>query len=395
MLAGFDASAPHYPNQYEDEEIFLQGIFQDSDLKIQDYIDGWATHSYPNPGFSGSPWDTGRKSIRGYEWELGLLERLGVLKEMPVFITETGWVDTKLSRETVASYYRVAFEQIWGPDTRIVAVTPFVFSYQSAPFSGFSWKKIGGDEFYPQYGEVLGISKVRGSVEQIESGVLSMQLPLELVANSNYQFSMKLKNTGQAIWDEKDGYKMSIIDNDSLPFEYIFSDIKGVEPYREINVILYLKTHKIEGQRRVQLALIKDNEAIIKSKVWKFAVLPIPKLEIKASLFPKIEQRGSGFEVQIFDEDEKLVYKKKGLELRSKTVTIDEVQNVALGKKYRVVLLKKNYLPRQAYITFRKDNNILKLKQMLPFDLSNDGSLGFDDLGAFFKDLSQTKLLIP
>ena len=54
-------------------------------------IDGLSSHSYPNHGFIGTPKEIGQHSIRGYLWELNLLKKLGVQKELPVFITETGW----------------------------------------------------------------------------------------------------------------------------------------------------------------------------------------------------------------------------------------------------------------------------------------------------------------
>ena len=163
MLAGFDASAPHYPSTYEDEEIFLGQILNFKFL-ILNYIDGWASHSYPNPGFSGSPWETGRKSIRGYEWELSLLKNLDISKDLPIFITETGWKNNRYT----ANNFQIAYENIWGPDNRVVAVTPFVFNYQSEPFLGFSWKHQGEESFYPQFDTVKEILKEKGEPEIIE-----------------------------------------------------------------------------------------------------------------------------------------------------------------------------------------------------------------------------------
>jgi len=146
MLAGLDLSAPSsYPN-YESADSFYRSII-DIQISIFNNLDGLVSHSYPNPGFAGSPWDTGRRSIRGYEWELELLKENGIEKELPVFITETGWENKcQMSNvkcqngeeERIASNYKVAYEKIWGMDERVVAVTPFVFSYQSPPFLGFS-----------------------------------------------------------------------------------------------------------------------------------------------------------------------------------------------------------------------------------------------------------------
>src|SRR3989344_3949891 len=86
MMGGLDLSAPQNPPLYMDAEIFLRNII--SEIGVEDYneyFDGWSSHSYPNPGFSGSPYSSGRGTIRSYEWELSLLESLGI-KELPVFI---------------------------------------------------------------------------------------------------------------------------------------------------------------------------------------------------------------------------------------------------------------------------------------------------------------------
>ena len=69
MLAGFDAAAPSWLPYFEDESIFLKEMIE-REPSIFDAIGGWVSHSYPNPGFSGTPYETGRNSIRSYEWEL-------------------------------------------------------------------------------------------------------------------------------------------------------------------------------------------------------------------------------------------------------------------------------------------------------------------------------------
>lgn len=110
ILAGLDASAPSSLPVYESEENFLRQIVDSSIKNIFDYIDGLSSHSYPNPGFSGSPWNSGRGTVQTYDWELNLLKSLGVQKNLPVFITETGWSASRLSRETVASYLQNAYQ---------------------------------------------------------------------------------------------------------------------------------------------------------------------------------------------------------------------------------------------------------------------------------------------
>ncbi|MBI4974091.1 hypothetical protein HZC27_05795 [Candidatus Roizmanbacteria bacterium] len=391
MLAGLDASAPHYPTTYEDEELFI-GQISNFKFLISNYVDGWVSHSYPNPGFSGSPWDTGRKSIRGYEWELSLLKNLGISKELPVFITETGWKNNRYT----ADNFQIALENVWGPDNRVVAVTPFVFNYQSEPFLGFSWKYPGEESFYPQYDRVKEIIKQKGEPQIIEKGAIEQSFPAEIVANSNYHFIINLKNTGQAVWDVKDGYQLSAISNQPVPFEYFFSDLKDGEPNRETEASIFIKTNKTaEGEHAVKIGLKKNNEIIAETKPWKFSILPLPKIEFEASLFPKFISNSHDMEIQIYDDKEGLIYKKEGVQIEKSRGVVEEVQNIVIGQTYRIVALKPNYLPRQAHITFKKDKNKVAFRPLLPLDFNNDGRLGWEDLTALLQKPDLLMMFIP
>lgn len=101
---------------------YLQRMAQ-LDPTIWSYFDGWASHSYPNPGFTASPDKTGTTSIRSYQAFIKLLK----ITDKPVFITETGWDQTKLSRGVLQSYWPRAWE-LWQSDPNVVAVTPFVLT---------------------------------------------------------------------------------------------------------------------------------------------------------------------------------------------------------------------------------------------------------------------------
>ncbi|MBU4380720.1 hypothetical protein KKF75_00670 [Patescibacteria group bacterium] len=167
MLNGaFNASA-RGGDGYMDEEAFLIEM----DKTVQDIfkmLDGWASHPYPQPNFTGSPQGWGRDSVRAYEWELGILEKNFGVKNLPIFITEAGWphqegedVDKRyLDQETVANYYKTAFENVWLPDDRIVAVTPFTIKYPP-PDDHFSW--LDADEKpYLQYKVIQSLPKTAG-----------------------------------------------------------------------------------------------------------------------------------------------------------------------------------------------------------------------------------------
>lgn len=167
MMAGFDSSAP---NSYVtmDEVTFLRRMIK-SDPDIFDNIDGWVSHSYPNPGYSGSPNASGRGTVKSYIWEEQVLKNLGILKQLPIFITETGWVHDDgvnkniyyYSSDQIARFITIVNNTAWNNDD-IVALTPFILNYQSEPFSHFSWQKLGSSEFYPQYQAYFDLPKVKG-----------------------------------------------------------------------------------------------------------------------------------------------------------------------------------------------------------------------------------------
>ncbi|MCX7880961.1 MAG: hypothetical protein N2482_00390 [Patescibacteria group bacterium] len=434
MLAGLDASAPSSPPNFEDEEIFLRKIIKSEtnynnqnpntqnvlNLKNSDFkncfefriscfeflIDGWASHSYPNPGFAGSPWDFGRGTVRTYQWELELLKSLGVRKDLPVFITETGWerktrystFDIRyLDENKVANYFKIAFENVWLPDERIMAVTPFVFDYQSDPFLGFSWKRSDGS-FYPQYYTIQSMTKIKAEPEKVEKGEIVFNLPKEILAYSDYQFSLEIKNQGQAIWDKDDGYLLSVVSypEKQKPFEYLFSDLKNIKPFEEKQASFFIRTNQESGKNQVKIFLLKNGKKIIESKIWDFIIEPLPKISFQISLWPTFkEAKGKDFEIQIFDQREKLVFKKNGIEVIKGKAEVKDIQNIVLGERYRVVILRPYYLPRQKFVFFHKGENKLIFKRMLPLDLNQDNRFNFEDIKTLLNNWRLIKYFLP
>ncbi|MBI3366059.1 hypothetical protein HY041_00325 [Candidatus Roizmanbacteria bacterium] len=396
MLGAIDASAPTSMPNYLGEEYFFENYFQK--VTIQDFerlFDGLASHSYPNPAFSGTPWNTGRGTVKSYEWELGLLGRLGVNKKLPVFITETGWSADRLSRDTIASYFQIAYQNMWLLDDRVVAVTPFVFDYQGEPFLNFSWKMYQNEEYYPQYYTVQSLSKTKGEPEQIDTGEFLVDLPKELVANSNYHFKVKLRNRGQAIWDKKWNYELKIINYERTTLEYFASDIKSIRPYEETDTDLYIKTNDVVGKNSGKVVLAKDNKVILGIERWSFEIVPLPSLTFNVSLYPKLLTNGEQFEIQLFDEKEELVFKRGGIRVTRGIGRVKDVQNIIPGKKYRIVILNQYYLPRQSFITFHRGENIIRFKPMLPFDFNQNGHLDWGDFNKLIQNLKLIQLLFP
>jgi len=388
MLAGFDASAPSWPPGMEDEAVFLQRII-DETPDLFEIIDGLASHSYPNPGFSGSPYDSGRGTIKTYEWELELLKSYGVKKELPVFITETGW---KLGTEDKVGQNFLTAYRIWENDPQIMAVTPFILNYQSPPFLEFSWKKQGDNGFYNHYFLIQNTAKVTGRPNQIEKGKIAFDLPVNLVSRSKYDFKINLVNLGQAIWDNSEGYEIVMVEEDPVEdnetdsrLEFLVEDIKTVKPYQEKTVEFSFKTKDMIGKKKMKFKLLKNGKPLIESKTWEYSILPLPNLEIKLSYFPFFNANGNDFEIQIFDSEERLVYKKKGITVSKGLGTVENIQNIALDELYRLVVLGSGSLPRQSYYVFTKGANPVKFKPLLPVDFNRDGRFDWLDIQKIFR----------
>lgn len=166
LPAGFDASAQN-TSESMDEELYLSWILATKpDFFV--YIDGWTSHSYPNPDFSGSPHARGRGTIATYEWELSLLKKLGVNKSLSVFITETGWAhrgftdrSALIAPDDVAQNVQIAAASVWN-DPRIVAITPFLFQYEEPLFAMFSWLVSKNRQPYPFYIAYQRLPKAKG-----------------------------------------------------------------------------------------------------------------------------------------------------------------------------------------------------------------------------------------
>jgi hypothetical protein len=122
-------------------------------------IDGFASHAYPNPDFSSPPHVVSTSSIASFRYEKALIARYRS-SALPMFITETGWSNRRLSEEQRASYYKYAFSAVWN-DPDIVAVTPFLLYAGSGPFHEFSFLKEDGKPT-KQYAIYASFPKIKG-----------------------------------------------------------------------------------------------------------------------------------------------------------------------------------------------------------------------------------------
>lgn len=137
LPAALDLAAPQYGAASTWDAFAFWRAVHESDPTVLADLTVWNSHSYPNPAFSAPPTATGRNSLRGFEHELRLVSEL-TGRELPVYITETGWRATRATERYLPGYYSYAMRSIWShPQVR--AVTPFILQGAPGPFAEFSF----------------------------------------------------------------------------------------------------------------------------------------------------------------------------------------------------------------------------------------------------------------
>ncbi len=159
ILGGMDAAAPN------DNKKYISGLDYLTELvattNIEEKIDGFSSHSYPNPAFSAYPSENKKVGVATYRFEYELLNKTAP-KKLPVFITETGWSSKSLPESVIAQYYDMTISQIWNKDKdKIVAITPFLLNASGEPFDQFSFFKNGVEA---DFSKLIGsLQKTKGS----------------------------------------------------------------------------------------------------------------------------------------------------------------------------------------------------------------------------------------
>jgi hypothetical protein len=228
LPAGLDASAPD-KNGFADEATFLDKIIKDNSGYF-DCLDGWTSHSYPNPNFSGSEKDRDKGSIQTYKWELDYLKKMGITKTLPVFITETGWSMENLSEEEISQKFDYAYKNVWN-DNRIVTITPFLLNYQQSPFAKFSWIDKNNNP-YVFFETVKNIAKTKGQPVQEDRGdILFFITPSFIGENSQINALVLLKNEGQSIWSPNDTQLRIALNQDDKTQTPISSSVEPGQTY--------------------------------------------------------------------------------------------------------------------------------------------------------------------
>ena len=390
MMAGLDSAAPSQLNQYEDEAIFLKKVLN-YQKDLFNYLDGWASHSYPK-----SYLNYGRNSQFNYQWELSLLSSLGVKKNLPIFITETGWchcegksLNKSFPTEEKTAQLTVNYFNNVLKDNQVVAVTPFILNYQDEPFDHYSWQKINSNEFYEPYLAVQKMVKIKGQPYQEEKLTLISKLPEKLIKNSTYQISLIIKNEGQGFWDQKDGYGL-IIEGLPVDSRYLFSDFPSLLPFEERKIWLYLKTSEKTEKLKLKISLTKEGKTVNQID-WNLEIVPEINIKLITKLLFKSKTTASDFKFLIYNQNEEVIFSVNDLPVKNGETEIKGLKNLIINDQYRLVLIKPFYLPRQLLLVIKEDNNLATFKTLLPFDFNQDGRFSFGDFLALLK---KPKLII-
>ncbi len=167
IMGGLDNAAPNDGVKYTDNYVYLEKMYQ-RDPEIFKKIDGFASHSYPNPGFVAPPLQNKLEGITTYQYEYLYINSKSDHK-VPVFITETGWDSKKLPESVIAKYYTSAYENFWNKDKdKIVAITPFLLSSQGGAFDSFSFVKNGKRTQYYMASEKMEKTKGQPLIQKVK-----------------------------------------------------------------------------------------------------------------------------------------------------------------------------------------------------------------------------------
>lgn len=261
ILSGaLDLAAPDTGDEHKSAKTFYQEIWSYNPDYFS-HLDGIASHSYPNHGFIGTPKDTGQHSIQGYKWEIEFLKKLGVSKNIPIFITETGWPHKEginkrnnFYTTTTTAKFLLDSYNLWSKDPQIKAITPFIYNYPNEPFDHFSWLD-SNEKLYPSYQGLIDYPKIKNTPEQLTKyEFYKNQIPFLILGNTEYNGQISLKNTGQSIWGETHFCIQPIIDNDLIEITPLCTT-QGETIYpNQIKIFSFKFKIKKSGNQKISLS---------------------------------------------------------------------------------------------------------------------------------------------
>lgn len=399
LPAGLDAAAPDGPDTMS-AKTFLKKMYA-ADSTVFSLFDGWVSHSYPNPAFSGSPKDDGFATINGFRHEIAFAETLGLKRDLPIFITETGWQHQEgrfenkslLPLSTVEKYYQEAFVSVWNYP-QIAAVTPFILNYQNAPFDHFSFIKAGSEDPLSIFHSIKNMDKVPGNPAQIHySNLDNSGIPAVMVTDSDYTFISTWKNIGQSVWEPGTVTLNSWIEPEGAVV--VTDPVKSTLPFEDMDIAISVRSPKYPGFYKLHYELRFNNQPFGEIADIPFRVVSPPNLLVKAQVWYQRISSGTDFTLLIYDEGN-LVKKIENFSIVNGTGTITQIHDIVPEKVYRFVLLKPQYLPRQVYAYLTTGETVIEFERLLPIDFNQDGKLSLSDSwNALIHPVQTIKLLKP
>lgn len=142
ISSGMDNAAVTGNGTFSQYEFFR--LMHEAVPEVFSQIDGFASHSYPNPAFTEPPSIKTRQSASSFIFEKNLINTF-TNRNLPVFITETGWDQGAVGEEKTAEYFKNAYDNVWNTSD-VVAITPFILHAGPGPFEKFSLLKSDGSK---------------------------------------------------------------------------------------------------------------------------------------------------------------------------------------------------------------------------------------------------------
>lgn len=277
LPAGLDTAPVNTSTTMHPQE-FLEKIYEE-DERLFELYDGWVSHSYPNPNFTSSVYNTGRTSVQNYIWEMDIVREFGYDTSKPIFITEAGWATRQgtrvnsnfLSLEQAARNTVTAFEQIW-TDERIVAITPFILDYDQPPFDQFAWLDPVTKQPNAVYLAIQDLDKTPGRPIQEESAqALHNYFPSSLLTGSRYMVAIQLQNTGQSIWDEK--YQLWFKAPDMSQLRITSQEIPRTLPGETARIWITMETQALPETIPLQISLVNEDSDLLFKTEYEIRIL--------------------------------------------------------------------------------------------------------------------------
>ncbi len=269
LNAALDLSLPTSKGSLDASAFFQQ--MQDAVPGIFNKLDGWASHSYPNPDFSAPPIKSGRTGIDGFAWELAQIGSYSG-KDLPVFITETGWKRGKentngLTEDQIASNYKQAFGSVWN-DKRIAAVAPFVLSYPEPLFNQFSFLNstdTSNKTYYSYYSQIANLPKVKGEPERENLiSELKIEKPNVILKGFQRTVSFKFRNVGNFVWDTKKDLSIKVTSSNITIGQTSWSR-EEIFPGQEVAATIKIKGNA-EGTVPLKLEIVDGDNILATSE---------------------------------------------------------------------------------------------------------------------------------